>query len=394
MRIVLYIFLVLSCSSQLFSQVISEFNWNNGSVTNAETGPAAISVSSSCTVDFGGTNGTTGLNAGLPKKDIDMVLPANAFLDVTGIDFSIDFQRDESRGDFITCGTSFSFGVDGGDLYVIFEIDDTNGGTTLVQENNIYSVPDDDIMRTYRFYYLPYSGDAQISVNNDVVWDSTFASPAPLILPNEDVIIGKLMDGNGLDKTIFDNLVIGEVHDSALPIELASFDVQSVHDGVLVEWITETEQNNDFFTVERSQDGQHFNKLVNIDGAGSSTTPLSYKFIDDQSKFGLYYYRLRQTDFNGNSSVSAMVSVKISASSSFRIFPNSINTNGEFQLELPATMTTKQVNILSIDGTPVVNYSPSLTENSLTLKGPGNSGIYLVQVITNNEILSKKLVVR
>jgi hypothetical protein len=186
--------LIIALDSNLHSELISKFDWNSSSVTQSQFGPDAFSVSGSAISSPNGADGTNGLNAGLPKVDIELLLPAAAFMNIEGIDFSIDFQRDESRGDFITCGTSFSFGIDGGGLFVKFEVDDNAGGTELIQFYNIFSVPDDDVFRAYRFYYLPNTGYAEILVDGVVIWDYYIGNPSNFIWSNNDLIIGCLMD--------------------------------------------------------------------------------------------------------------------------------------------------------------------------------------------------------
>ncbi|MGB6036238.1 MAG: hypothetical protein WBG42_08215, partial [Cryomorphaceae bacterium] len=80
-----------------------------------------------------------------------------------------------------------------------------------------------------------------------------------------------------------------------LPITLLSFHAE-VKDGLVhTNWVTASEHNNDFFTVERSKDGNVWEKVGTVDGAGNSNTELTYAFVDDDPYSGISYYRLRQT---------------------------------------------------------------------------------------------------
>ena len=65
--------------------------------------------------------------------------------------------------------------------------------------------------------------------------------------------------------------------------------------------------NNAYFTVERSVDGKYFETLIHTNGAGISTEIKSYSFTDKNFQMGINYYRLRQTDFNGEYSFSEIV---------------------------------------------------------------------------------------
>ena len=86
---------------------------------------------------------------------------------------------------------------------------------------------------------------------------------------------------------------------SVLPIELLSFTPDVKPDRVLLNWITGTEINNDYFTLERSRDMYGWEVLGFVSGAGNSSLPLSYSFSDLRPLDGLAYYRLKQTDFDG-----------------------------------------------------------------------------------------------
>lgn len=88
---------------------------------------------------------------------------------------------------------------------------------------------------------------------------------------------------------------------SLLPIVLAEFQASMTDSQtVQVEWSTFSEKNNDFFTVERSADGKNFEVLTTVAGAGNSNKKSHYSFEDKGPLAGYSYYRLKQTDFNGD----------------------------------------------------------------------------------------------
>ena len=85
-----------------------------------------------------------------------------------------------------------------------------------------------------------------------------------------------------------------------LPIQLLTFEAEPVGNTVLVSWTTASEINNDYFTIERSVDAVNYAPIGTVDGAGNSNTSRSYTYTDIQPMMGISYYRLRQTDFNGD----------------------------------------------------------------------------------------------
>ncbi len=109
-----------------------------------------------------------------------------------------------------------------------------------------------------------------------------------------------------------------------LPVELLFFNAQLEGSAVLCNWSTASEQNNDFFTVERSRDGEYFEPIGQVDGAANSQQTLHYTLTDGTPYFGLSYYRLRQTDLDGTQAWSGIVPVVINATEvpGLMVWPN------------------------------------------------------------------------
>lgn len=85
-----------------------------------------------------------------------------------------------------------------------------------------------------------------------------------------------------------------------LPIELVEFNGTNKDEYNDIFWVTATELNNDYFTLEKSVDGLTWELITTIDGAGSTSTPKFYEYKDyNYTRNSVNYYRLSQTDFNG-----------------------------------------------------------------------------------------------
>lgn len=86
-----------------------------------------------------------------------------------------------------------------------------------------------------------------------------------------------------------------------LPIELVHFDAQRIADKrVHIHWSTASEENNDYFTIERSEDGEQFESIGKVVAMGNSNNRINYEFIDENSPTTVTsYYRLKQTDHDG-----------------------------------------------------------------------------------------------
>jgi hypothetical protein len=136
----------------------------------------------------------------------------------------------------------------------------------------------------------------------------------------------KMMSGFGL-------MAIGQTS-SPLPIELLSF-TGSLHEKYnLLEWVTATEKNNDFFTLQRSYDGMFFETIGTIKGARNSNLPLNYSFKDNHPKNGITYYKLWQTDYDGTTSNSTIIELKRKINSCVvSAFPNPSSGSCELNIE-------------------------------------------------------------
>jgi hypothetical protein len=101
-----------------------------------------------------------------------------------------------------------------------------------------------------------------------------------------------------------DDVKIEYVEPSTLPIELVSFEAKpTIYNTVDLTWVTASELNNDFFTIERSIDGLNWEIVDTLSGAGTTNQENNYKLTDKRPHFGLSYYRLKQTDFDGTTEI-------------------------------------------------------------------------------------------
>jgi len=128
---------------------------------------------------------------------------------------------------------------------------------------------------------------------------------------------------------------ISAVNGVALPIKLLGFDVRKDGRNAILEWTTENETNNDYFTIEHSKDGLRFIEIAEISGAGNSTMIQRYWYTHRNLSEGLNYYRLKQTDFDGRFEYFDIKSVKIEPLETVRAYPNPTTDKFTVSHELP-----------------------------------------------------------
>jgi hypothetical protein len=95
-----------------------------------------------------------------------------------------------------------------------------------------------------------------------------------------------------------------------LPIELELFEGTKKENHNHIGWVTSTETNNEYFTLEKSNDAKRWYTIHTEPGAGNSNTPNMYEYKDYETIIGgVSYYRLTQTDFNGNNESFQIISI-------------------------------------------------------------------------------------
>jgi hypothetical protein len=174
--------------------------------------------------------------------------------------------------------------------------------------------------------------------------------------------------------------------ENPLPIELNSFKVNLNKGVALIDWVTSSEINNDYFTIEKSKDGIIWIFVNEQSGAGNSNSVLYYSDVDNSPFAGVSYYRLKQTDFNGESKYSEIVSLENIEDRVISIYPNPVKD----VLIIANMEVTFIVKVYSINGQIIYSGNTSKINTS-----EWSNGIY--QLIVSNsqgELIKKEKVVK
>ncbi|MEM9928811.1 MAG: carboxypeptidase regulatory-like domain-containing protein, partial [Bacteroidota bacterium] len=111
-------------------------------------------------------------------------------------------------------------------------------------------------------------------------------------------LIGDTGEGHLVEGGI-DNFQIEGVE--SLPVEFLSFTAEALSKTtVALNWATATEENSEFFDVERSRNGLDFHPIGRVAASGTTETTTTYQFTDLEAQTGANHYRLRQVDQDGS----------------------------------------------------------------------------------------------
>ena len=115
----------------------------------------------------------------------------------------------------------------------------------------------------------------------------------------------------------------GDPGGTVLPITLLHFQGRKLNTTVQLHWQTTSEQNSDYFSIEKSNDGKQFAAIGKVIAAGNSNNTKNYSFTDATPGNGINYYRLRQVDKDGKFTYSPVIKIVNDVSELvFKISPN------------------------------------------------------------------------
>ncbi|MDB5274590.1 MAG: hypothetical protein JWO58_2957, partial [Chitinophagaceae bacterium] len=191
---------------------------------------------------------------------------------------------------------------------------------------------------------------------------------------------------------------------ATLPVSLLYFRAYlKEHGTALLQWSTASEENNDYFTLQRSADGVQFTDIVRIKGAGNSSNVNTYTYTDDHALSGISYYRIKQTDFDGKYTYSNIAKIDDSAWSTFtmNLSPNPSTSGNSVFLDLFGVTTNSKVPVAIYDMLGRLIYSSVLisTESGTIHEDLGDltylsHGTYIVSVAPSgmNEYKQKLMI--
>jgi hypothetical protein len=136
---------------------------------------------------------------------------------------------------------------------------------------------------------------------NTLVWSSGVSTFTATITAGAGTFTGTeefylVMDGNAGASCTY---TLTGVNVVPLPIEMVWFQVKALENANLLKFQIASQVDNDYFTVERTNDGENWIEIGEINGAGTTNVQTTYSFVDENYRLGHNYYRIKQTDYNG-----------------------------------------------------------------------------------------------
>lgn len=184
-----------------------------------------------------------------------------------------------------------------------------------------------------------------------------------------------------------------------LPIELVRFVGECAGGKIEISWTTWTETNNDFFTLERSNNGVDFEVVDVIAGAGNSNQPIGYSVTDEQPYGGISYYRLKDTDTGGKSSYSEIIAVSCGTDGNDFNFVNAYDVD---QTDIVVEFTAAEnedftIMLYDASGKRVLDFGGVAIDGMNKVQLPAGelaNGIYIINLSNAQRKFSKRVMLR
>ncbi|MBK5284307.1 MAG: T9SS type A sorting domain-containing protein, partial [Bacteroidia bacterium] len=201
--------------------------------------------------------------------------------------------------------------------------------------------------------------------------------------------------------SVFTSWMVSTQNAAPLPVSLLDFTATPSGKDVILKWTTAIEVNNDFYTLEKSQDGTTFSSLAKVKGNGNSNSILNYRHADTNPKEGITFYRLKQTDFDGTTVNLKTVSINLGNIYSSHnlsiesVFPNPFSSSFTLLFN-SSTKQNTEVKVTDMNGKMIHAESLMCEEGRNSFKYSNfeeiPKGIYFINLTAGGKALTQKIV--
>ena len=187
---------------------------------------------------------------------------------------------------------------------------------------------------------------------------------------------------------------IGTINTTAspLPIELVDFKCNLIdHKNIELKWITASESNSQYFSVERSANGIDYETVGYVNAAGNSLNTIYYSYTDKNALNDISYYRLKSVDFDGSYKYSDICSVvNQTGELSISVYPNPTNNSVTVDFKNADNVRSTDFSIMDVTGKRMTVSAIQLNNKYILDLSSLQSGLYFIELnISNKKVLQK-----
>ena len=167
---------------------------------------------------------------------------------------------------------------------------------------------------------------------------------------------------------------------AVLPATISNYELNCKENLTSFNWSTASEINNDFFTIEKSEDALNYSEIATIDGNGTTDQEHHYQFTDEELNDKPFYYRLKQTDFDGKSETFKPLLSTCFETNETTYFPNPVKD----KIHLNTSNDFTHASIFSIDGKRLIESEINSLNNQIDLSN-FSTGMYFIQLLNTKK---------
>ncbi len=177
-----------------------------------------------------------------------------------------------------------------------------------------------------------------------------------------------------------------------LPVTWVKVSGERIKDDNYIHWTTANELNNEYFAIESSADGKNFNEIGREAGASNSMTSHDYNFIHKEANEDMYFYRIKQVDYNGHSEYSKIIIVTPAQNQVINnviLYPKPVTDAAALSISLNEN-TISVITVSDVQGKLVYNKSSILTKGNNLLSVDMTNyppGTYFLQITNDSGVL-------
>ncbi len=282
-------------------------------------------------------------------------------------------------GDLNATGSGDVFVERNGRVAVFGDVNDNNGGGTILRVNNGGQMYVD--------------GDINYSGGGSNIQNNNSESPFGLYVNGE---ISNTGGGSGTTANVGDQETLinnnpdffdwlSGIENGPLPIELKSFTAKENSNSIQLEWVTAKEENFSHFEVERSMDMINFDMIGLVQGQGESLSDVSYDLNDSDAPFGVIYYRLKAVDIDDTFDYSPVVKIEKGFKGQLSVYPNPTEQNGHLKITLPSNFQEDidHLAIYDMQGAKMQEFFTFNPSKELSIDHKIKAGLYFLKIQHN-----------
>jgi len=246
-----------------------------------------------------------------------------------------------------------------------------------------------------------HTGGVFLSTNNGTNWEAINTGLTNLDIKSlavDETYIYAGAAGLGVGENGVWRRALSEINIIPIPVELSSFTASTSKYSVTLNWTTATELNNLGFEIQRLSIEDVWEKIVFVDGYGTTTEIHKYSYVDANLTPAKYLYRLKQIDFDGQYEYSDEIEVEVNGPLTFALgqnYPNPFNPTTIINFQIPelSFVTIKIYDVLGNEITTLINEEKTAGNYEVSF-GVTNipSGIYFYQLQAGSFVETKKMV--